>query len=372
MSDTNVRQAEQRLIAIEIETEIRKLLQPRSARASVYGPDFVELWDIATQCVLGGKLLRPRLVVGSFDALVGDTPQSADLRRAALEIAAALELLHFSFLVHDDVIDEDLLRRGAPNLIGRLVGIEGPPGEDSPSLSAPDGRRLHWARSSGILIGDLMLSIAHQAFARVRLDEEDRLRLLDLLDHAVTETVAGEQCDVGLADGLITSDLSIVLEMTRMKTATYTFEFPLRAAAVVAGADIRLEQQLGAIGRHLGVAFQLQDDLLSAFGRSEAHGKDHWSDFREGKETSLIAYARMTNAWPNIEPLLGAADFSDKTGEMIHTLLIKCGAKQFIESMVQDQIRTALDILSREDTLVPAKASRFVLSLVESLEGRVV
>lgn len=370
-----VKQLATEAITREVAAQIQQLVDLRTARAAAYGPQFVELWELATRCAKGGKLLRPRLLLGAFDALAEGQALEPELRSAALEIAAALELLHYSFLLHDDLIDEDLLRRGEPNLVGHLVGDAAPSNHAPPSDATaesrfPDQRRLHWARSSGLLIGDLMLAIAHQGFARARVPEARRIRILDLLDTAVTETVAGEYCDVGLADGYIAPDLSIVLDMTRMKTATYTFELPLRAAAVIADADLRVEQTLGEVGRHLGVAFQLQDDLLSAFGLTEAHGKDQFSDFREGKETALIAYSRMTNDWPSIEQLLGAPDFTDDSGRTIQHLLVECGARQFIESMVQEQIRTALEILSREESAVPAQASRFILTLVDSLDGR--
>lgn len=370
MTDVDVRPREIETTMREINADIQKLVAARSARAGSYGPQFVELWTLAVSCVGGGKLLRPRMLIGAFDALTDTPAPEAASRAVALEIAAALEILHFAFLLHDDVIDEDLVRRGEPNLIGRLANSATATQELTSDRPHAVQRRIHWARSSGLLVGDLMLTIAHQVFARARLPEERRIRILDLLDATVTETVAGEYCDVGLADGCINPDLSLVLEMTRMKTATYTFELPLRIAAVIAGQDQRVEQRLGEVGRHLGVAFQLQDDLLSAFGASEAHGKDQFSDFREGKETALIAYARKTHMWPHIEHHMSSVNFSDNSGYAIQRLLIDCGARVFIESMIEDQMRAALDILSQEDGVLPAHVSQFILTLVDSLDGR--
>lgn len=362
MTDTGVKGAVTHDILVEIEHEIQRIIQERSARASTYGPHFFELWELAAQYVSGGKLLRPRLLIGVFDALMSELAGEPDARQTALELSAAIEILHFSFLLHDDVIDQDLLRRGKPNLIGHLAG-----GCDDGGAASS---RMHWARSSGILVGDLMLTIAHQVFARARIAEDQRLRILDLLDATVTETVAGEYCDVSLAEGCITPDLGLVLDTTRMKTAAYTFELPLRVAAIIAGADQRMEQLLGSVGRHLGLAFQLQDDLLSAFGLSENHGKDQFSDFRERKETVLIAYARMTQSWPTFEQLLGADEFTDDSGRVIQQLLVGCGAREFIESMIKDQIRAALTMLSDDGGAIPAPVSRFILTFVDALEGR--
>lgn len=352
----------------EIELHLRDLLEARSASGAAYGPHFDRLWRLGSECLLGGKLLRPCLLMGAFDALAREPGGDAARRPAALRIAAAVELLHFSFLLHDDVIDEDLLRRGAPNVIGRV--IDASRAESGVEADDASERSLHWARSSGILLGDMMLSAAHQVFAREALPEAVRVRLLDLLDRTITESVAGEQYDVGLSDGVIPADLDAVLEMSRLKTATYTFELPLRAAAVLAGAEPRVEQALGEVARHLGVAFQLQDDLLCAFGDSREHGKDAFSDFREGKKTAIIAYARMTDAWPTLEPLLGAPGFTEEHGRAIRAALVQCGAEGFIGSMVDDRIRAAVEIASREATVIPEGLSRFLLRVVDTLEGR--
>lgn len=370
MFDTQVSQIANHDTASEIETEIRRIIDARAARTGAYGVHFLQLCELAAEHLHGGKLLRPRLLMGAFDALTTGRTSNPSARAVALELSAAVEILHFAFLLHDDVIDEDLLRRGEPNLVGHLAGKAGTAHHAGSAQSISEASRLHWARSSGILVGDLMLTIAHQAFARARVSDEHRLRLLDLLDATVTETMAGEYCDVGLADGCITSDLELVLNMTRMKTAAYTFELPLRVASIICGTGPRLEQQLGDVGRHLGLAFQLQDDLLSAFGRSKTHGKDSFSDFREKKETALIAYARMTSAWPSIEQALGADDFTEESGHRIQNLLIECGAQEFVESMVQDQIRAALSSLSAHAGAVPAAVSRFILTFVDDLDRR--
>lgn len=78
----------------------------------------------------------------------------------------------------------------------------------------------------------------------------------------------------------------------------------------------------------------------------------------------------MTPAWPSLEQLIGVEDFSGDSGRMIQNLLIDCGAQEFVESMVQDQIRAALSILSAHDGVVPTAVSQFILNLVDDLDGR--
>jgi len=372
-----------------VEGELARVFAAKRRLAAAYGPWFEQLWGTAAAKATGGKLLRPRLFLAALDAI--EAPEAtgendpgrgrADARPeaegdAAMRVAVALELLHYSFLLHDDVIDGDAVRRGEPNLIAVLAG-ENPPGTAEPAhadgdapVQPPDARRLHWARSCGILMGDLLLAEVHQLLAGLDGPAGVRRRLLALLDHAVTESVAGEQLDVGLGDGVIDPDLAGVLRMSRLKTATYTFELPLRAAAAVAGADPRLDAVLAQAGRHLGLAFQLQDDLLSTFGDPSAHGKDPYSDLREGKETVVIAHARMTSAWPSIEPLFGSPALTPEGASEMRSLLVDCGAESFAESLVDDQLRALHELLAERDDLVPARLAAVVSALSTRLEGR--
>lgn len=349
----------------EVAAELQRLIDTRARQASAYGPAFTTLWDAGAANLIGGKLVRPRLLLAAFDALADESPTDAAERDAAVRIAAAVEVLHYSFLLHDDVLDGDLLRRGRPNLIGAILNSRA--SEQAPTTQ----KDLHWARSNGILLGDLLLSMAHQTFAREPLPEDQRVRLLDLLDHAVTESVVGELLDIGLADGALPAELTTVLEMTRLKTAAYTFELPLRAAAILAGARGRVETAVGDLGRHLGVAFQLQDDLLSMFGNPAEHGKDAYSDLREGKETATIAYARLTGAWPRIAPLFGTGQrLSDADGVLVRELLRECGAEQFTHSLIDDQLRACFELLSSADARIPASLTPIIDDLVDALEER--
>lgn len=370
----------------EIETHLHQILGDRSVTARRYGPSFERFWSIAVERLRGGKLMRPRLLIDVFDALVeGSINGSCSATRpgeksgprarvAAFRLASAVEVLHFAFLLHDDVIDQDLVRRGSLNFIGQVHedARSHHAGRDGDACDEERSRRMHWARSCGILAGDLMLAVAHQVFARVEVSGAMRTRLLDLLDTTVTETVAGEHADIGLAEGVIRPEFDTVLEMTRMKTAAYTFELPLRAAAILAGADEPLEERLALIGRHLGLAYQLQDDLLSAFARSDEHGKDDFSDFREGKQTPLIVFARTTAAWPEIRTLLEEPEPSHETGMRIRRLLLACGTKTFIEAMIRDETLLALEELSRDAGrgCVPPGVAEHVRTLAVALDGR--
>ncbi|MFK4637404.1 polyprenyl synthetase family protein [Paenarthrobacter histidinolovorans] len=364
-----------------IENELSGLIGKRAASATAYGAHFTRLWELAGHNVLGGKFVRPLLLMETYDALrtrpqqknpaatdqPRTSPPNTDNRETAISIAAAIELLHYSFLLHDDVIDGDLVRRGHPNLIGSLLAEAQSLPRTTNAEGAREGSDLHWAQTGGILMGDMLLAATHQAFARADLPHALRLRLLDLLEHTINETVAGEQLDVGLGDGIIDPHLETILMMCGYKTATYTFELPLRAAAALAGADFAVENALASAGRHLGLAFQLQDDLLSTFGDPRRHGKDPFSDLREGKETAIIAHARTTAAWPDIEPFFGRPELNGAECEYVRRHLADCGAEDFVNGLIEEQMQAFNDLLT---STIPDGVCSVLLDLAGQLEGR--
>lgn len=349
-------------LGTRIEEVLRHRFTERATAAERYGAEFVALWKTAAEHATGGKLLRPRLFMDLLRALTPAGLTEAETHRA-IGIAVDVELLHFAFLLHDDVIDGDLFRRRRPNLIGALAQRH---------ATDPAESVLHWARSSAILLGDLLLASATLGFARADASPDTRRRLLALLEQTIFETVAGEHTDVALSDGVVTPDLRTILATSAYKTATYSFVLPLRAAAVLAEAAPAAEEHLSEIGRHLGLAYQLQDDLLSVFGDAEAHGKDPFSDLREGKETAIIAYARMTGHWPSIELRFGTPELSEPDAADMRDRLRECGAEDFVRGLVQEQLTAASTVLAEaesEGTLSTA-AARTILRLASRIEGR--
>lgn len=361
----------------EIEAELGNQLGRHAAAAEAYGVEFSHLWSLIAKHMRGGKLIRPVLFLETHDAvrrsmsgaaLSNDTPIESSLDRTeAVRIAVAIETLHFAFLLHDDVIDGDVMRRGQKNLVGELVGVDP---EMRPITVREDAR--HWGETGGILAGDLLLSAAHQMFARAEVPHENRLRLLDLLDHTITETTAGELVDVGLSDGVIAPDLNTVLGMTQRKTASYSFELPLRAAAILAGGSIELERALSSAGAHLGLAYQLQDDLMSVFGDPAEHGKDPISDLRGGKQTALVCFARMTSAWPSIEESLGNLQLTVEDADHMRTLFEESGAGRFVRGLIEEQLTACYEVLAvcSDGEQIPAEVRTVLLDLVARIEGR--
>ncbi len=291
------------------------------ARPRLTTPDHRRLWAALGDAAADGKRFRPALFHSVYLALGGrDQPVAA-------QVAAAIELLHTALVVHDDVIDGDTVRRGRPNVAGTFAGRARAAGHRQ-------DRARHYGSTAAILAGDLALAGAVRTLALCGAPPATVARLLDHLDRALHITAAGELTDVRLSMGEA-ADVAETLTMEQHKTAVYSFELPLRLAAVLADAATEHERALARFAGHVGLAYQLQDDLDGMFGDEAVTGKSTLSDLREGKHTPLIAHARTTDLWPQIRPYL-AADVDEAAAARVRGLLEQCGARRAVEDHVRE------------------------------------
>lgn len=319
-------------VTIGVETELERFFAAGRLRASDHGDHYVALWDCLEQAGSGGKRLRPALVLAAFTGFGG-----TDLSLAT-PVAVSFELLHTAFVIHDDVIDRDLARRGVANVAGRFT-------ERALAHGAVGAQADVWAAAAAILAGDLALSEAHRALAMLPIERELRGRLLDLLDRAVFVSAAGELADVTNTASKMPLSVAQVIATLEHKTAVYSFEAPLQAGAMLAGASVEAIRVLGLFGRLVGVAFQVTDDILGVFGDPARTGKSVVSDLREGKQTALIAHAGSTTAWSEIAPFIGKADLTEEEGAVVKERLRECGALDAAEDLAHSHARQAVEAL---------------------------
>ncbi len=230
----------------------------------------------------GGKSLRPAVTMLACGALGGDESR-------ALPVAAAIEIYHTWTLVHDDVIDKDRTRRGAPTVHAEYAlraqeefGWQGADAE-------------HYGNTIAMLTGDVQQawswSLLFEAHLRHGVSADVVLRLAQELASEVTPLlVEGETLDVqysGQGDQL---DEDLVIDMLWKKTGVL-YEFAGRAGAAIGlddgNADIPVVKALAGFCSLCGTAFQIQDDILGVVGDERQLGKPVGSDIREGKSTLL-------------------------------------------------------------------------------------
>jgi len=280
--------------------EMDRLIPDRSPKTSLY--DLMRAYP-ARQ----GKGLRPTLTVAACAAF-GGRPEDA------VRVAAALELFHNGFLVHDDVADESTHRRGRPTLHERHgVGL---------AVNAGDGLNL-------LAIDGVLSNLETLGLART-------LGLIHEVLHMCRETVEGQAIELEwIRRGFIPRPDAAYYRMSTKKTGWYTCISPCRLGAVAAGecAPARLDA-LNEAFRWIGIAFQIQDDALNLLGEEELYGKEPLGDLLEGKRTVMLIHlmreaAPADRAW--LEPLLGLtrAERTQEAAERILDAMHRYGSIEY-------------------------------------------
>lgn len=324
---------------LAVDRELERLLTVSGQRAGTLAlSDHHRLWAALGSSTDGGKRFRPALLIATHRALGGTCPE------AAARVGAAVELLHTAFVVQDDVIDGDQVRRGAPSVPGAFAQ------EASRRGASPAGAG-RYGDAAGILAGDLGLLTAFRAITRCQAPPEVIEALLDLFETTVHASAAGELADVRLQLGLTEehSALREALAVAELKTAVYSFRLPLQAGALLAGASEEVLTALEEIGGLLGVGFQLLDDLLGVFGDESRTGKSALGDLREGKRTALLAHARTTEIWPQLQPLVGCAHLQEHDARLARELLTASGSRGWTEDLAHRHLTSAVEAAARHD-----------------------
>ncbi|MBT0565279.1 polyprenyl synthetase family protein [Williamsia sp. CHRR-6] len=253
----------------------------RRADVAQISPQTAELIDqLETFTLGGGKRVRPTFAWAGFRCAGGD--RTSVIADPALQVCSALELIQACALIHDDVIDRSDTRRGNPT-VHRSIG-------------ATHGQRQwsgdgdHFGVSTAVLLGDLALCWADDMVAEAALPVERSVAMRPIWSAMRTEVLVGQLLDITVeASG--SESVEDAFQVMRFKTAAYTVSRPLQLGAALAGADDQVIDMLGAIGDGLGIAFQLRDDLLGAFGDPAKTGKPSGDDLVAGKRTALLALA---------------------------------------------------------------------------------
>ncbi|BDV30975.1 polyprenyl synthetase family protein [Microbacterium terricola] len=357
MTQTLTRTSDTAAIDEAIDHALRRL----GDRAVHVGGSLPALVAAAGRAADGGKRLRPAIVLGAFRAFDGP----ADQLDSCIAVAAAFELLHTAFVVHDDVIDHDVVRRGQPNVAGTFRQRAVVHGADSAGAAL-------LGDAAAILAGDLLIHEALRTVALIDVRPAVRAALHDLIDDAVLFSAAGELGDVENAVGADVPDTDRTLTVAHDKTAVYSFTAPLCAGALLAGADASALAVLGGIGADLGLAFQLVDDLLGAFGAAEHTGREPGGDLREAKRTPLVALARDSAEWPRVTAAIGLASTGPVAVREAQRTLESSGARSGVVSLVRaalDRIQSTVDDAVGDAALPPA-AGDLIRRLAAGIEER--
>jgi geranylgeranyl diphosphate synthase type I len=231
-----------------------------------------------------------------------------------IDAGCSWELLQAYFLVHDDWMDGDATRRGGPSVHVMLAARH---------------RDDHLGAALAVLAGDLACAIAHRVLAAIDAPAEVMVTFARVHE----QVVLGQALDLTLA----AHDAKAVERMHALKTGSYTTRGPMELGAILAGASNEQRRALAGVAAPLGIAFQLRDDLLGAFGTEAETGKPVGSDIRARKRTALVADA-LGRASPDdraaLERWLAGGTPTDVEIEGILTIVERSGARSAIEARV--------------------------------------
>lgn len=288
-------------------------MDPRWSRAMV---------ELRAYTLRPAKRVRPTLLLAGWAMASGEL--SRGVPDGVKQFAAGLELLHTFMLIHDDVADRAATRRGGPSLHRALSN--GKAGEDL-----------------AVVVGDHVYSRAVEVMLTSGMPHaaEATRYMMAICRH----TAVGQYLDIDLARTAL-QDVTIfqTLKVANLKTARYGFVAPLVAGAMLGGADKSLLEQLERVGRQVGLAFQLRDDLIGLFGDDSLAGKDGGGDFVEGKRTFPVvaAWTRADSAGRAKLEQLWASDVKDeKALQAARSEIDAWGGREATQRVIERMTRSA-------------------------------
>ena len=295
-------------------------------RRYLYGP-------LSTYTANAGKRHRPLICLLACEAVGGDASR-------ARTSAAAIEHFHTAALIHDDIMDSSLTRRGLPC--------------------------LHVVEGEGLAInaGDLALSLVTGTVV----DDDDlepvlRLRVLKELVDMTTRTIEGQALDIGWArDDRFDLSVDDYLLMANHKTAFYSGAVPLAIGAIVGGGT---EEQVAALrdfGLAAGLAFQIQDDVLNLVGKREATKKDYRSDLTEGKRTLAAVHALQHSLTrERLRDILASRTEDPALLQEAVDIMAEAGSLDYARAYARDLVLSAK--VGLQDALPKTRARDLLLSM---------
>ncbi len=274
---------------------------------------------------LGGKRLRPVLALMGCEAYGGTLQQ-------AMPVATAIEIFHNFSLVHDDIMDKAPLRRGAVTVHEK------------------------WDINTGILSGDAMLIMAYQSLEEY---EPSLYKALNqLFSKTALEVCEGQQWDVDF-EQMDQVPEAAYLKMISQKTAVLVAG-ALKMGAMVAGASLAEQEKMYAFGLQLGIAFQVQDDYLDAFGDPKTFGKTVGGDIINNKKTLLFIKALEMGTAAEQKALTDLFSLSpkDPTSKItaVKDIFNSSGAATHIRAQIAHYTKEAFSVLETMEVSEPNKA----------------
>jgi geranylgeranyl diphosphate synthase type I len=276
--------------------------------------------------IRGGKRIRACMAVFAFLCF-------KDFDEEIIKAAISMELVQSYLLIHDDIMDEDELRRGGKTVHKIYEEME---------------KDRHFGESMAILTGDLANAFITETIMRTDFDATAKLKVIGKIQEMLIQECYGQVEDMIMEKHKGSSDA--ILKMYSLKTVPYTADAPLYIGAVLGNADRDAFKILEEWGSRIGLAFQIKDDIIGVFGKKEETGKPNDSDIKKGKNTFLIYKAREMCSPEDrkfIEKCIGNENATAEEIENVRKIIRNCNALEFCEDYCSSLVTEANLLLKK-------------------------
>jgi geranylgeranyl diphosphate synthase type I len=312
---------------------------------------------------VGGKRLRGTLVYIGYQMVNDGSLESAD------SLAVAFEAFQTAILVHDDIIDRAVSRRGQETIHMRYYHRYVSDRDVNQKMSGE--HLMDMGRSLALCLGDLGLYQAEQILVDTYQNYSCFGTLLTYYHTMMMNTIKGELIDVQLPnmeryelwdkeEMSVESLEQMILDIYHLKTSCYTVIGPLCCGMLLGGAPDHLIKKMEEIADALGIAFQLQDDILGIFGTQDEIGKDVGSDISEFKQTLLYSYTKEFGGelYQELMQYYGRNHLTQKEILRVREIFQQTGALLYVENKIAELFD---DAVSKLDAIDEINADRKVL-----------
>jgi len=296
----------------------------------------------------GGKRIRPILLCHGYLAAGGEKD------REIIHASICIELIHSYLLIHDDIIDRDSMRRGKPTLHRNYQVAFSETHESE-----------HTGMSLAIVVGDALCAWGYEVLSQSAFSQNNKAKAVHKLNTILSDVILGQEMDIlcSIKSNVALKDVMKVLEY---KTARYTIEGPLHLGAILAGANQKILSALSEYAIPLGIAFQIQDDILGTFGDKNITGKAVDSDIQQHKKNILIIHAQK-NATSAQAKVLGTIfknhPITEQETGKIKNVIRETKSLEFAKALACELVSQAK--LAIEKSTIPKSSREFLMKFAD-------
>lgn len=342
----------------EIDCELEKffdLEEEKAKKISFYCAEIVRVVRDIT--MRGGKRVRAATMYHSYIAFSGK-----DLKKA-MYCAMSMELMQTYLLIHDDIMDDSDMRRGGPSVHYIYKEIY--------NKKFSGSKSKEFGNAMAILAGDLAHTFGNNIISSSGFDEKKTSRALFELSKMYEKEYFGQLLDIysELLDNISERDVFLIHQL---KTSPYTFDGPCKIGAILAGAKEKEIKKIENYSIPLGVAFQVQDDILGVFGTEEKIGKPVLSDLQEGKKTLLIIDALNKadeDQAKTLIRLLGKTTTAYSDLERVREIIQDTGALEKSKKIAKEYVNKAIKSLKSINFSNP-DGTNFLIEIADYMVDR--